>query len=87
DLRFLFLIFCFHGNDGLEVTRNLKKKLCFNIVLIDVLGLHVFNRGNLYLRPRRNSLCPIYNFDTQTWKYGYRRRSDRMRTVIYIRFF
>ncbi|HFC6369758.1 TPA: hypothetical protein ACFNM0_000734, partial [Neisseria lactamica] len=26
DLRFLFLIFCFHGNDGLEVTRNLKKK-------------------------------------------------------------
>ncbi|HGO7979514.1 TPA: hypothetical protein ACLALC_002081, partial [Neisseria meningitidis] len=25
DLRFLFLIFCFRGNDGLEVTRNLKK--------------------------------------------------------------
>ncbi|HGG8163933.1 TPA: hypothetical protein ACJJKF_001940, partial [Neisseria meningitidis] len=24
-LRFLFLIFCFRGNDGLEVTRNLKK--------------------------------------------------------------
>ncbi|CRZ00149.1 hypothetical protein [Neisseria meningitidis serogroup B] len=24
-MRFLFLIFCFRGNDGLEVTRNLKK--------------------------------------------------------------
>ncbi|RNK12961.1 hypothetical protein COI22_12550 [Neisseria meningitidis] len=29
------------------------------------------------------SLCPIYNFDTQTWKYRYRRRSDRMRTVFH----
>ncbi|HFC7617890.1 TPA: hypothetical protein ACLBHI_001625, partial [Neisseria meningitidis] len=25
DLRFLFLIFRLRGNDGLEVTRNLKK--------------------------------------------------------------
>ncbi|HGO7991219.1 TPA: hypothetical protein ACLA5Q_001872, partial [Neisseria meningitidis] len=26
DLRFLFLIFCFHGNDGLELPETSKKK-------------------------------------------------------------